>query len=313
VSVDGHAPKPLPTWGGAPIRLAVTGATGFVGRAFLARAVAMGHHVRALTRRPQQDKQHLTWIRGDLANPGALAQGTDVVVHIAGVVNADRDGFVAGNVDGTRTMIAAAKAAKVRRFVHVSSLSAREPQLSNYGWSKREGEKLVEASGLDWTIVRPTGIYGPGDTELLDLFRMASKGFALLPPRGRVSLIAVDDLAALLLLFAGGAGERTIYEVDDGSGGMTHAELAHAIGAAVEHKVVPIHLPRPVLTLAAMIDQAVRGDKAKLTRDRVGYLCHDDWTANPARRPPVALWKPQTRTREGLAATAAWYRAHRMV
>jgi hypothetical protein len=82
----------------------------------------------------------------------------------------------------------------VRRFVHVSSLSAREPQLSAYGASKRAGEDLVRASDRDWTIVRPSGVYGPGDTEMRDMFRMAQMGLALLPPPGKVALVAVDSV-----------------------------------------------------------------------------------------------------------------------
>lgn len=289
--------------------LAITGGTGFVGARLIERALAAGHDVRALARRPQPPREGVTWIEGTLAEPGALATGVDAVVHVAGVVNADRAGFVAGNVDGTRAVLAAAQAAGVGRFVHVSSLSAREPRLSAYGWSKREGERLVEASGLDWTIVRPTGVYGPGDTELRDMFRMARYGLALLPPKGLVSLIAVDDLAALLLALAERGGERAIYEVDDGAS-MTHAEFARAIGAAVGRRVLPIHLPRPLLSLAAAIDTRMRGAGAKLTPDRVSYLCHPDWAADPQRRPPAGLWTARTPLAEGLAATASWYRAH---
>ena len=293
--------------------LAVTGATGFVGRHLVDRAVAAGHVVRALARRAQPPRTDVTWIVGALADEAALAemtQGADAVVHLAGAVNADRAGFIAANIEGTRAVLAAAQGARVQRFVHVSSLSAREPQLSSYGWSKREGESLVTASGLDWTIVRPTGVYGPGDTEMRDMFRLARLGLALLPPRGRVSLIAVDDLAALLLTLAQHRLPNALYEVDDGSAGMTHAALAHAIGAAVGRRVWTVHLPRPLLSLAAAIDTRMRGAGAKLTPDRVGYLCHPDWTADPARRPPAALWTPATPTPAGLAATAAWYRAN---
>jgi uncharacterized protein YbjT (DUF2867 family) len=295
--------------------LAVTGGTGFVGRHVIDRALAAGHVVRALARAPQPPRAGVTWIAGALDDPqslGTLCAGAAAVLHIAGTVNADRAGFAAANIEGTRAVIAAAREAGVRRFVHVSSLSAREPQLSDYGWSKREGEALVEASGLDWTIVRPTGVYGPGDTEMRDMFRMAARGLVLLPPSGRVSLIAAGDLAALLLALAEARDHRAIYEVDDGTG-MTHAELAQAIGMAVGRKVLPVHLPRPLLSLAAAIDTAIRGRGAKLTRDRVGYLCHADWTAGPARRPPPELWTPATATAAGLAATAAWYRAHALL
>ncbi|WP_232833968.1 MULTISPECIES: NAD(P)H-binding protein [unclassified Sphingomonas] len=296
--------------------LAITGATGFVGAALLARATEAGHHVRALTRRQQPPRAGVIWVEGALDRLdtlAALVAGSDAVVHVAGVVNApDRAGFIAGNIEGTANILAAAQGAGVTRFVHVSSLSAREPQLSNYGWSKRESEALVAASPLAWTIVRPTGVYGPGDMEMRDMFRLARFGLALLPPPGRVSLIAVDDLARLLLALAGTDGPRAVLEADDGNV-LTHADLARQIGRAVGRRVLPIHLPAAALRLGAVLDRRFRRAGAKLTADRVGYLCHDDWTADPARRPPAAVWTPAIPTAQGLADTARWYRAHRLL
>ncbi|MGE7205410.1 SDR family oxidoreductase [Sphingomonas sp. NPDC019816] len=293
--------------------VAVTGATGFVGRAVVDRAAAMGLTLRALTRRAQPSRAGITWIAGALDKPDSLAtlvEGADAVLHIAGVVNApDRAGFVAGNIEGTCAMVEAAKAAGITRFVHVSSLSAREPDLSVYGWSKRQAEDIVTQSGLDWTIVRPSGIYGPGDMEMRDMFRAARLGIALMPPPGKVSLIAVEDFARLLTILVARDGPRAVLEVDDGQA-LTHAELAAAIGAAVGQRVMTLHLPKGLLTLGAKIDRRLRGSGAKLTPDRVGYLCHPDWTADPAKRPDPALWEPAIALSRGLADTARWYRAN---
>src|SRR5206468_3050159 len=82
-------------------------------------------------------------------------------------INANAAGFEKGNVQGTLAMLAAATAGGVRRFVHVSSLAAREPKLSLYGGSKARAEELVHSSGLDWAIVRPPAVYGPGDKDPL--------------------------------------------------------------------------------------------------------------------------------------------------
>ena len=294
--------------------LAVTGATGFVGRALVERALAAGHTLRALTRRPQRPRDGVVWIDGALDRPESLAtlvDGADAIVHVAGVVSTPtRAGFVAGNIDGTRAVLAAAGRAGVRRFVHVSSLSAREPDLSLYGWSKAEAEALVQASRLDWSIVRPSGVYGPGDMEMRDLFRAARLGLALLPPRGIVSLVAVDDLARLLLALAVRSVAPAIYEVDDGHP-LTHAAMAQAIGRAVgRRRIAKLHLPKPVLMAGARLDRALRGTGAKLTADRVGYLSHPDWSARPDLSPPPALWTPQIALEAGLAETARWYRAN---
>ncbi|CAN5145261.1 NAD-dependent epimerase/dehydratase family protein [soil metagenome] len=294
--------------------IALTGATGFLGGAVLERLLAEGHAVRALTRRPQPERPGVTWIAGDLADGdalGALVADVDAVIHVAGAINApDRAAFHAANAEGTRML--AEKAGRAR-FVLVSSLSAREPQLSNYGWSKREGEVMLERSGLDWTIVRPPAIYGPADREMLDMFRMAARGVVMLPPAGRFSVIHADDLARLLVLLAGersGVTAGRSYDVDDGTpGGLTHVDFAHALGRAVGRRVWPLALPRAAMMLAARGDRLVRGDKAKLTPDRVRYLCHPDWVAARERHVPSALWRPEIGAEDGLAATAAGYRA----
>src|SRR3546814_11299751 len=101
------------------------------------------------------------------------------------VSSSDLAAFEAGNATATANVVDAARNAGITRFVHVSSLAAREPALSNYGWSKERAEAIVQGSGLDWTIVRPPAVLGPGATEMLDLFRMARRGIAL-EPSGRM-------------------------------------------------------------------------------------------------------------------------------
>ncbi len=293
--------------------IAVTGVTGFVGQALLDRADGK---VCALTRREQPVRSGVSWVAGDLANKAALkrlVKGAEAVIHVAGVVNAaDAAGFEAGNVIGTLNVIEAAKAAGVPRIIHVSSLSAREPELSAYGASKARAEKLVMASGLDWTIVRPPAIYGPRDTEMFELFRLARWGLMPMPPsEGRASLIHVDDLARLLLALVPGSEpvSHQIFEPDDGKpGGWSHYELARAIGWAMRRRPWVIHLSRASLERAAKADRMLRGTKAKLTLDRVGYMAHPDWVASEGAKPPPALWKPHIATRDGLKATAEWYR-----
>ncbi len=296
--------------------LVLTGATGFVGQALLDRAAATGIAVRALARRPQAARKGVEWIAGDLADRAALAAllaGAEAVVHVAGAVNApDPAGFEAANVTGTLAVIEAALAAGVQRLVHVSSLSAREPALSAYGASKARAEKLVRASGLDWTIVRPPGIYGPRDVDYFEMFRLARWGVMPVPPReGRASIIHVDDLARLLLALVP-SGERVshqVFEPDDGrKNGWSHYEFARAVGWAMGRRPWVVHLSRKSLDRAANVDRMVRGAKARLTPDRVGYMSHPDWVVSPFYRPPAALWRPEIPTREGLKATAKWYR-----
>lgn len=290
--------------------VALTGGTGFLGGHVLERLVAAGHAVRALTRKPQSPRDGVVWIAGDLDNPRDLCVSADAVVHVAGVVNADAATFDKGNRQGTESMLSAAQAASVRRFVHISSLSAREPHLSNYGASKRAAEDAVATSALDWSIVRPPAIYGPGDTDNLELFRFAKRGIMPLPPKGRLSAIHADDLARLIVAMAQTATPSALYEADDGqAGGWSHQEYACMIGAAVGRKPLTLALPKGALNLGATLDGLFRGGGAKLTRDRVSYMTHPDWVIDAAKRPPASLWTPQIPTPGGLKSTADWYRA----
>lgn len=303
---------------GATMRIALTGATGFVGRAVLDAAVAAGARVRALARRvPDGPPPHgVEFVRGDLADRTALAEltaGADAVIHVAGLTRThDHAAFENVNVLGTQTLMEATRAAGARRFVFVSSLAARVPALSLYGASKARAEALVRASGLDWTVVRPPAVYGARDAEMFDLFKAAATfGVVPLPPRGRASLIHVDDLARLLLALAEANDAGELLEPDDGQvQGYAHDELARMIGRAVGREwVLAPHLPAAALRLAARADGLLRGDKAKLTPDRARYMSHPDWVVQPERRPPPTLWQPQLGAEDGLARTAEWYRA----
>jgi nucleoside-diphosphate-sugar epimerase len=292
--------------------LAITGATGFVGPSLVRIALESGWHVRALTRSPKRSTEGLSWINGSLEDAASLSElvlSSDAVIHVAGIVNArDRAGFAKGNIDGTRAIVEAAECGSIRRFIHVSSLSAREPALSNYGWSKAEAETVVAKSALDWTMVRPPAIYGPGDKDMLDLFKMAQRGFVLLPPAGRLSVIEVSDLARLLLVLINKPETiGQIYDADDGRAcGWSHVEFGRAIGEAVGKRAITLSMPRTLVSLGARLDRLVRGDNAKLTKDRAAYFCHPNWVIGTAV--PASIWVPQMDTKIGLRRTAQAYR-----
>lgn len=294
--------------------LAVTGGTGFVGQHLLRMALEAGYDVRALTRgsKPAEDK--VAWIEGALDRPDSLSElctGADAVVHIAGLISGTKAAFEAVNAAGTANVIDAARKAGVRRLIHISSLAAREPDLSDYGWSKAKSERLVAASGLDWTIVRPPAVYGPGDRETLELFKMAKRGLVALPPKGRFSLIHVEDLCRLILAVVDEpeAVSHT-YEPDDArEGGWEHRHFARTLGRIFGRRATTISTPKLVMRGASRLDRLFRRKNAKLTADRVNYFCHPDWVVTAQHRPPPSLWTPQVRTPTGLKQTADWYLA----
>lgn len=300
---------------GAKIRtLAVTGGTGFVGSHLLRMALAEGYDVRALTRGWKPPEDEIAWVDGALDRQDTLVKlcsGADAVIHLAGLISArTRADFEAVNVGGTAATIDAARKAGVRRFVQISSLAAREPSLSAYGWSKARSERLVAASGLDWTIVRPPAIYGPGDRETFELFKMARRGLVFLPPRGRFSVIHVEDLCRLILASLDDSDSwAETYEPDDGlEGGWQHGHFARTLGRIYGRRAIALAMPGPVLRLASGLDRLFRRGNAKLTRDRVGIYCHPDWVVSEQKRPPERLWRPQVKTTTGLKETADWYR-----
>jgi nucleoside-diphosphate-sugar epimerase len=131
-----------------------------------------------------------------------------------------------------------------------------------------------------------------------------------MPPKGRVSVIQVDDLARLLLALAAyTAPSHILIEPDDGKpGGWTHREFARALAAAVGVKAAVISSPGILLRLAARVDHLIRRENAKLTVDRAAYFSHRNWVVEPKRAAPPELWRPEIDTAQGLKDTAAWYR-----
>ncbi len=295
--------------------LALTGTTGFVGGHLLDAALAAGHEVRALVRRPQPPRSDVVWVEGALGRPAALdalCVGADAVIHVAGAINVStRAAFFAANADGTAALLAAAGRAGVRRFVQVSSLAAREPGLSDYGASKAAADAHVSAAALSTAIVRPPAVYGPGDRETLALFRLAARGLVPSVGTGRFSIIHVHDLANALLALAGADATGT-FEVEDGTaGGFTQASFARAIGAALGRSVRVIALPAALLPIGAALDTLaarLTGAAPRLSRDRARYFAHPDWTANADRLVETGLWRPFIAATRGLAETARWYR-----
>jgi uncharacterized protein YbjT (DUF2867 family) len=296
------------------MKLAVTGATGFIGSRLLERVSRTDIEVRALTRRGMRQRRNVTWVQGaldDRESLDELVRGTDGVIHIAGLLTSRRAAdFEAVNVTGTAAVVDAAKAAGVGRFVHVSTLAARHPEISLYGASKARAEEVVRASGLSHAIVRPPAVYGPGDKETLDLFRMAKYGLVLLPSRGRLSLIHVDDLTELLLALASpDAPSSLLLEPDEGRpGGLSQREFAAQLGTAIGHRNLALKVPNIALRAGALIDGIVRRGSAKLTPDRAAYFAHDNWVSDPSRAVPDSLWRPTIMAEQGLPDTAQWYR-----
>jgi len=297
--------------------IAVTGGTGFVGRHVLAALEGRGSKVRLLARRslPEPIPGNVTVVAGSLEDEDAIAslvEGADAVLHLAGAISAPgRRQFFSINEDGTRRLAATAQRAGVKRFVHMSSLAAREPGLSDYAASKRGAEDaLAEFSKkMAVAIIRAPAVYGPGDKATLPLIQQLTGRYALIPSSAasRFSLVYVKDLAriAVATLDENWTGVR---DADDGHDkGYGWTDLAAAVGAIEDHPVTPVYIPRamvnPVAGLIASAASAI-GRSAMITPGKVRELYHDDWVS----RERVLRADPPTPLSHGLSRTLAWYR-----
>lgn len=303
--------------------VALTGATGFIGRHIARDLVRHGWRVRALLRRDDAELAGLGVepVHGDLADEAALARlvaGVDWVVHGAGTVSAPRRAdFLRINTTGTRSVARAAAAlARPPRLLLLSSLAARHPSLSPYAQSKRRAELEVEAlaEALRPVTVRPPAVWGPGDRGTLPIFAQLARGFVIAPRGGnhRFSLVYGPELAALVtvLLRSAPEGGRPV-EPDDGMPeGYGWPELAAMAQAQLGRPVRLVPLPRAALALPAMISETVArwsGRPPMLSRGKLAELCHESWLVDRATTQGLD-WRPRIGFAEGLAATMAWYK-----
>ncbi len=316
-------------------RVAVTGATGFVGGHLVAVLRRAGYPVRCLVRGAARAGDlrdaGCDVIAGDLADGAALAalvDGAEVVYHVAGAVAAaDEAAFLRVNRDGTVRLLEAALEARVGRFLQVSSLAVSGPAVlrspledtdaaapvTPYGRSKLAGEEAVRRSGLPFTVLRPAAVYGPTDGQFLRLFRLARRGLVPLLGAGRqeLSLVHVRDLAEAALAAAESprCDQRTYHVAHPEI--VTQRELVEAVGRALGRRVRPLGVPPPVVRAALAVSGAwgrLRGRPTLLSSDKAPELLAPAWTCRPFGLERDAGWTAAVSLREGLAETADWYR-----
>lgn len=298
----------------------VTGATGFIGRCLQAHLLDRGFRVRALVR-PHSGGDRRLDSRcevhvGALTDPEAVAaavQGIDAVVYGAGAVRgAVADDFDAANVCGVATLVDALRGrAAGGRVVLLSSLAATRPELSHYARSKCRGEAVLQrAPGIDWTILRPPAVYGPGDTELRPLLALARRGLVLRPgPRGqRLALLHVDDLARAVIacLERPSLCRQRAFALDDGTqGGHSWGDVAVAVAG---RPVPEVGVPGWLLGLLARANvraARVLGYAPMLTPGKVRELRQPQWLCDNAEFTEATGWRPELDLVSGAAALFA--------
>jgi dihydroflavonol-4-reductase len=297
------------------MRIAVTGATGFIGRHLVSHLTSRGDEVIQVGR-PLERK--------------AVAQAigrAETVVHLAGVVSTAREeDYVTVNVDGTRAVAEAARECGAR-LVHVSSLAAAGPApphaprreddppapMTAYGRSKLGGEHTIEAvPGLHWTILRPGVVYGSRDRALLPLFTLAARG--LLPLIGRPSaaytFVHVSDTVRAIAAAVDRNPPGEVVFVGHPQP-VTPRALLEGVRHAVGTRALIVRVPLPVLRLVALVGDvggALRRRPLPMNSRRYAELSTEGFVCRVDRLRDRLGIVAAIGLNEGLAEAAAWYR-----
>ena len=246
----------------------VTGATGFVGGHLVRRLRHDGIKVRAVVRRPSKAIEladlGVEVVPGDINDRDSLdeaATGCDRVIHLVGIIQEGRGfTFRSVHVDGTRNVLAAAKRAGVKQFFHQSALGTREHAKSEYNKTKWEAEGLVKSSGLAYTILRPSLIYGPGDLFTIRLAEMIRRS-PVLPVIGsgtsKIQPIYIDDVTACIAkVVTGEAFLNRTFEIG-GPEQLNYETVTKEIASVLGVRRPTVHMPLLFMRTMAKVAEAV--------------------------------------------------------
>lgn len=311
-------------------RIAMTGATGFIGRHVAAALTARGDRVRAIVRpdSPRAAPAGVEVCRAPLKSPalqGAF-DACDTVVHLAGLVAARHDReYVAVNVDATRAVAGAARLAGIR-LVHISSLAAAGPApasrprgeddpphpITMYGITKLAGERAVmETSGLRWTVLRPGVVYGPGDRALVPLVRLAA--LPLIPlvgrPEGAYMFVHVDDLVRAIVAAVDAASEQFVCFVGHDRP-VRPRELYDELRLISHGRGRIVRIPAAVVWLGANLCEVVgrvAGRSMVLDRRRYDELYSEGFVCRVDRLQERLGIVAAIGLHEGMERSAKWY------
>jgi nucleoside-diphosphate-sugar epimerase len=324
--------------------LLVTGATGFTGMALCARLRSEGHRVVTFVR-PSSRIDELSKIGvevrtadlGDRSSVESAFEPFDVVYHIAAAYRAEhaaRDEFVRVNVEGTRYLLDASRAHGVQRFVHCSTVGVqggidhppadenyRVKPNDHYQESKLQGELLArsyfESGKLQGAVVRPVGIYGPGDRRFLKLFRSIANGTFVMIGSGKVlyHMTYIDDLVSGFVLAGTAPGALGEVFTIGGPEYTTLRVLVDKIARVLGRDPPRLRIPfAPVYAAAVVCDKLWRsvGLSPPLYPRRVEFFALDRaFSIDKARR--LLGYSPRYSLDEGLKKTADWYRDQKLI
>lgn len=232
----------------------VTGGSGFVGSHLLPRLTEAGYSVRCLARRPWEarllETQGIDVVLGDVTDLSSLKAavfGIESIVHMVAVLRQSKGAtYVGVNVEGTRNMVAAARVAGVKRFIHIGAMGAGDNPRHAYFHSKWQGEEVVRTSGLESTIFKPGAMFGSGAGFIDKLVGTVTMFPFLVPVAGsgrtRFQPLWVEDLVTCILATLKGEKIGQTCEIG-GPEHLTYEQILDAVMAALGKKRTKIHVP----------------------------------------------------------------------
>lgn len=309
-------------------RILVTGATGFLGSHITEVLVQHSFTVRC-TLRPSSSLKWLENLNIEKVNVNfndevslqKACEGVDVVVHNAGITRAKNDAeFFEVNTDATERLAKAAIKARVSRFIFISSLEARGPDgfptaISSYGKSKLEAERRLTnfQNDIELILLRPAGVYGPRDTDLLTLFQIAKYGLLTVPAtNGRLQPVHGSDVAEAVLASIQGKAHLGPFEIAEANT-YSWQDMASKLEIAMNKKLRVIKIPREVFLGAGSVSETVSkllNQAPKLDRRRAKSLAYYTYTCDTQPFKEAFNWQARISLQEGLKETAEWYKYH---
>lgn len=275
--------------------VALTGATGFVGGRVVQCLLNKGYRIKALVRPGSHGKtiqsDHINWIEGtlgDAKSEASLCAGADMVIHMAGLVTTrTKAEYYRVNADAVGSLATAANKAGVERFIHLSSITARQPKLSDYAGSKRAGEGVFsrKLGGMKGVVMRAPAVFGIGDKATAPFYDFIRKGFLPVPggkawSERKISLIHVDDLAMYLTgpCLDGSCDGRTVSMATRAiiTWPEFAKECAQALGKPVRLVRLPLLLLYPVCAVTS-VTKRVFG-LGHLTLGKLREFLYEDWS-----------------------------------
>lgn len=301
------------------MKVFISGGTGFVGHEVVRQLLEAGYDVRALAREGAQGKlaaaERLETVTGDVCRAETLKEamaGCDAVIHLVGIIREFPSRgvtFVRQHVDATRNMLAAAREQGITRFLHMSANGTRKKAKTAYHRSKWQAEEAVRASDLDWTIFRPSLIYGKHD-QFINMLSEQIRKLPVVPVLGngryRLSPVAVDDVARSFVLAL--ENEKSIGEVFccGGPDVVSYDQLLDEVAAALG-RTQPTKLHHPLWLMQPMIRMLEGLSAFPVTSDQLTMLLEGN-TCDPQPWSQFFELKPtplQKGLREMLAVAGA--------